>query len=304
MNENTRQSAFDGDLLDVTGSLDSLLIDGRINVETGSIFADDFMQYAQFRAGTHASRGRMHNKITLVYSNDVDGNLDARLDGGRVDFAPKPGMLYFVPEKIVQEYEFSGEARNTAVTLDADFLRSVADANPEFRNSRIDEPRFPFRNPNIVRKMSALVSLAGRQDMGWRTLSEACRLEIAVELLKSLNTDVDAAVSTLSQYELNVIKDYVRANLENNIGLESASALIGRDIYGFGRAFKAATGRTFHQYVTFQRIDEARRLLTQTSMPIIEVAYASGFSSQAHLTTVMGRHLGLTPAVIRKSANA
>jgi AraC family transcriptional regulator len=44
---------------------------------------------------------------------------------------------------------------------------------------------------------------------------------------------------------------------------------------------------------------EAERLLLKSSLPIAEVAYLSGFSSQSHLTTTMKQHKHITPAQIR-----
>ncbi|MFC0691602.1 helix-turn-helix domain-containing protein [Paraburkholderia humisilvae] len=46
----------------------------------------------------------------------------------------------------------------------------------------------------------------------------------------------------------------------------------------------------------------AREMLAHELSSIAEVAYAVGFSSQAHMTSIFTRRLGVTPAQIRKSA--
>ncbi|WP_299657916.1 helix-turn-helix domain-containing protein [uncultured Tateyamaria sp.] len=290
--------------LEMLDSLDNLIVDGRIDVEANTIHNAPNMQAGRFTARPHASRIKLSKHVTLIHATDCEGHLKARLDGKPLEHDVASGLLYFIPPKVMQEYEFDGLTRNTLITLDADIIQRVIDENPEFRNASVEEPRFPFRNPRMARKMDILMTLVSRQDMGWRSLSDACNVQIAVELLKTLSNGSSKTVKPLARVELGAVRDYVQAHLEGNVGLEDASALLQRDIYGFGRAFKAATGQTFHQYLTRMRVDKARHLLTETTMPLIEIAYACGFSSQAHLTTVMGRHLGLTPGVIRQQARS
>lgn len=285
-------------------TLNSLLSFGKIDLEKSSIYETENVQSARFVARSHASRVLMSDKITLICTADAEGHLKSKMDGVFREHSVSSGMLHFVPEHITQEYEFEGTTRNTLITLDAALVSRVIENNPEFRDCPIDEPRYPFRNPRLARKMNALIKLGSHQDVGWRSLTEACNVQIAVELLKSLSNGTERTVTPLGRSELQIIKDYVEGRLEENLGLDDASALLNRDIYGFGRAFKAATGITFHQYVTRMRVDEARRMLTETEMPLVEIAYACGFSSQSHLTTVLGRHLGITPGAMRQQSRA
>ena len=67
----------------------------------------------------------------------------------------------------------------------------------------------------------------------------------------------------------------------------------------FYRAFTKTFGLPPYQYVLQLRLSEAERLLLQADVPIVEVAYLCGFSSQSHLTTTMKRHKHITPAQIR-----
>jgi AraC family transcriptional regulator len=47
------------------------------------------------------------------------------------------------------------------------------------------------------------------------------------------------------------------------------------------------------------RLAAAERLLGESDLSIAAVAYASGFSSQSHLTTTMRKYKNLTPAQLR-----
>ena len=75
--------------------------------------------------------------------------------------------------------------------------------------------------------------------------------------------------------------------------------LAGVGTWTFTRHFRASFGRTPHAYIIERRIDRARRLLAQSSLPIKEVASACGFADQAHMTRLFQTHLHITPAALR-----
>ena len=66
-------------------------------------------------------------------------------------------------------------------------------------------------------------------------------------------------------------------------------------------AFRGETGNTLGQYQLGLRLDEARRLLVQTDVPITEIAERSGFCNQKHFSSLFKRKTGVTPFVYRRS---
>ena len=69
----------------------------------------------------------------------------------------------------------------------------------------------------------------------------------------------------------------------------------------FLRSFRETTGKTPHQWLTQQRVEKARALLLDSTMPLSEVASACGFSDQSHFTRVFSVATGATPGVWRRS---
>jgi AraC-like DNA-binding protein len=60
------------------------------------------------------------------------------------------------------------------------------------------------------------------------------------------------------------------------------------------RCFGGRFGLPPHRYLTGRRVDRARRLLL-AGAPAADVAAATGFTDQAHLTRHFKRYLGTTP---------
>ncbi len=108
--------------------------------------------------------------------------------------------------------------------------------------------------------------------------------------------------STLNDRVLSSVLDYIDANLDANLSLETLAGLAGVLNHQFGRAFKRKIGEPPHQYVLARRIGAARELLLRTDQPIADIAYATGFSSQSHMTTTFRREIGVTPAQLRSES--
>ena len=90
-------------------------------------------------------------------------------------------------------------------------------------------------------------------------------------------------------------------DLAEKIRIEDLAELAGLSRSHFSRAFQATTGQSPQEFLIQRRLCEARNRLTGTQQAISEIAYASGFSSQSHLTRAFKKHLGLTPGQYRNA---
>jgi AraC-like DNA-binding protein len=72
----------------------------------------------------------------------------------------------------------------------------------------------------------------------------------------------------------------------------------------FAAQFREATGYPPHGYVLYRRIDYAKELLSNTNLPLVEVALAVGFQEQSYFSTVFKRFTDETPARWRRAAMA
>lgn len=74
---------------------------------------------------------------------------------------------------------------------------------------------------------------------------------------------------------------------------------LGVSKYHLSHRFKQALGMTFRSYVLRARLDQAMILLTDTQLPVTEVALAMGFSDLARFDKLFKRHTGVTPSAYR-----
>ena len=102
------------------------------------------------------------------------------------------------------------------------------------------------------------------------------------------------------QQERRVV-ELVRTLLGTKLSLAVMALEVGLSPQHFTRLFKSSFGTTPHGFVEAERIDAAVAALRRDrAMPISAIAVACGFSSQSHMTELMRRRLGVTPAQMRR----
>ena len=93
---------------------------------------------------------------------------------------------------------------------------------------------------------------------------------------------------------LSRVRDYLEAHYAEPITLADLSNQVYITPYHLARLFSRQFGIPPHKYLENIRIRQAERLLS-TGLSIADVAYATGFSSQSHLTRTFKRFMGTTP---------
>lgn len=94
--------------------------------------------------------------------------------------------------------------------------------------------------------------------------------------------------------------DYINDNLAEDLVLGEIAGVAGLNPFYFSRVFRESTGTSPHQYVLRCRIEQAKRLLADKRMPLVEVALCVGFPNQSHFTTLFHRLTGVTPRTYRE----
>jgi transcriptional regulator GlxA family with amidase domain len=93
--------------------------------------------------------------------------------------------------------------------------------------------------------------------------------------------------------------ELMEANVEEPIDQDTLAGYVGLSRRQLERLFSKHLGRTPAQYYLELRLERARHLLYQTTMPIMDVAFACGFVSASHFSTCYRQMYGKTPRAER-----
>jgi len=95
------------------------------------------------------------------------------------------------------------------------------------------------------------------------------------------------------------IREYIEQSLNLDLSIQALAGVAGISPHYFANLFRQSTGFTPHQYVSRRRVERAQELLADPDLPLAEVAYRCGFTSQSQFTTLFRRFAGITPGRFR-----
>lgn len=95
---------------------------------------------------------------------------------------------------------------------------------------------------------------------------------------------------------------YINEHIQEPLSLESLADRACLSPYYFIRTFKQETGYTPHEYVILTRVNAAKFYLRTSQLPIKEVVFRCGFTSECSFWTTFKKYAGQTPLAYRMNA--
>src|SRR5262249_42738523 len=92
----------------------------------------------------------------------------------------------------------------------------------------------------------------------------------------------------------------IEAGALNEAGIDELAAEFGVSSRQLRRVVKRELGVTPTELAQTQRLLLAKRLLTDSALPAIEIAFASGFSSVRQFNAIFRERYGLSPTALRR----
>ena len=90
------------------------------------------------------------------------------------------------------------------------------------------------------------------------------------------------------------VSDYIRANFSTSITLNELSHTFSISESYLSRSFKKEIGIRIGEYITYLRITNAETLLTETSLPLVEIAHQCGFNDSNYFSAVLVKRSSLS----------
>lgn len=94
---------------------------------------------------------------------------------------------------------------------------------------------------------------------------------------------------------------YIKENIDEDISLESLADNIHLSLSHFKTKFKAETGTSPADYIQRQKIEKSKKLLNETTLSMIEIAYSLSYSSSQHFSTAFKKYTGKSPTEFKNN---
>ena len=92
---------------------------------------------------------------------------------------------------------------------------------------------------------------------------------------------------------------FFREHYAEPVGVEDAAKSVSLSPSYFSRLFRAASGLSPYEYLLGVRLEKAKEMLLETTVPVSEVAYRTGFGSDANFIAFFRRETGISPLRFR-----
>ncbi|WP_245334686.1 helix-turn-helix domain-containing protein [Bradyrhizobium mercantei] len=162
-----------------------------------------------------------------------------------------------------------------------------------------------FEDPLLCEMARAIASELQAETSTGRLMVESLANSIAARLVQRYMNQSTArsaaffARAGLDRRKLFRVLDYIEANLEGDLTLDRMASIACLSRYHFARAFKQALGHSPHRYVSTRRLERAKAMLLQHDQPLVDIALALSFSSQANFTRAFRQATGMAPGQYR-----
>jgi AraC family transcriptional regulator len=104
----------------------------------------------------------------------------------------------------------------------------------------------------------------------------------------------------LARWQEKRAKELLESDLSDEFPLSRLALECGLSVRHFTRAFRQSVGMPPHRYLLKRRIERACDLLRNSSLSLLEVALACGFSDQSHFTRLFRASMEMSPGAWRR----
>jgi AraC-like DNA-binding protein len=240
---------------------------------------------------TYAFKRHMHDYFVIGMIEDGFQTFDYR---GAKHRTPPGGLILLNPcEAHTGEPATDAGFVYRALYPQAEMLAAIASDMSERPR---DVPFFPTPVVHDKTLLNAILGLHKALEKSAPTLEQESRFlwTLGHLILRHADSPVNLPAIRSEKTEVRRIRDYIDEHYAEEITLDQLAALVNWNRFYLLRVFRGAVGLPPHAYQESIRIRWAQDMLRR-GLPLAQIAYDTGFSSQSHLTSSFKRLIGVTP---------
>jgi AraC family transcriptional regulator len=227
---------------------------------------------------------------------------DHRCDDARHNGDGLPNAVNLLPPGVESQWRWRNTIDSTHYQLSSALVAKVAEEAFDLDPARV---HFPVRyydrsSPEVIDTLTALRRELLTGGPGGRLCAESLANVLVVQLIRQMSNrqgsnGVHGSGGRLARHALRAVEEYILANLDKNVSLADLADVAHLSEFHFARLFKQTTGLPPHQFVIYQRVERAKRLIAAGRLSLAQIAIDVGFSDQSQLNRHFKRLVGVTP---------
>lgn len=171
----------------------------------------------------------------------------------------------------------------------------------ESRLKHLDQPRFGYEDAVLTQMSGALVTaLSTYEGTGLELYLEHLLLAYVIRTFSGAPTGDARRTGGLAPWAERQCIAFMRENLDRDVQLSDLAEIAGLSPHHFARMFKQSTGSSPHAFLMAARMERARELLSQSTLPVSEVAVLVGYSAPSTFARLFKAEIGESPLRYRQ----
>jgi len=240
-----------------------------------------------------------------VISVNVAGHysMDIWWAGKRHTASVFPGSVTVFPADMPWSSRTPRASSTILIDFAPEFVASVIGRDVDTRDLEI-YPALAMQDDRLASFASMLATEARAGGPNGNLYAEGLATALVAYLLRRHGpapSQTRSPARGLSAGDLQWVTRYIDDHLDTRLSLQMLADPLGMSVYRLVRAFGRSTGVPPYRYVLQRRIERSKSLLAHSTVPLTEVALASGFASQSHFTAAFRRFTRMAPGQYRRS---
>jgi YesN/AraC family two-component response regulator len=145
------------------------------------------------------------------------------------------------------------------------------------------------------------------KQIGLRTMLSHYTIQEMVHILHATSSQLTQIMQeNVQKYSpMAQVLTYIDANISSpDLSLQMAADHIGMSSSAFSRSFKEKVGKNFKEYVDAVRILHAKKLLSETELPIEQIASSVGYDTITSFYRMFKNYTGIAPGEYRQTRHS
>ncbi|MEM8674162.1 MAG: AraC family transcriptional regulator [Cyanobacteria bacterium P01_G01_bin.67] len=243
-----------------------------------------------------------HHILAYLLS-DFSPRQVTRIADQEYDGVQRRGDIWLKPRDSSGFWHWENTDECLIFAINPAFLRQIATETNCLNPDKIEVlPLANTRDPALDLMAGQFLQEIYYGELGNRLYIESLANIFAVNLLRNhcaFSATFNEYSDGLPPFKLKQAISYIHDHLNETIKLKDIADLLDISQYYFCRLFRDSTGVSPYRYVIQQRVDKAKKLMAKSNLPLSDIAFECGFSSQSQMTQHFSKLVGVTPKKYR-----
>jgi len=220
-----------------------------------------------------------------------------------------PGETVIVPSKVEMKIDFPEATKDNptqciALAIDNDIISKTLDYlndryPKEGKNNlwKLDnENYFFYNNVELAATINKLIKECMSDTLTKDILTDLTLQELIVRIIQTQTVKRFDTVKSISQNSpIATAISFIKSHISENINLKQLSDVACMSTTSFYRCFKRELGMSPIEYILNEKMKFAKKLLSNPTIHVSEVSYATGFEDSNYFIRLFKKYEGVTP---------